>query len=246
MASVKLTDIISKYEGISSGDFTEWVEKLELVAALQNVSDLKSFMPLFLSGPAFAVYKQLTEEEKADYVKMKAALLSAFGVNCYVAYEQLQRRVLQENEPVDVYLADLRRLVSLMGQGAAEPLLKCAFMAGLPPDVSIQLKYVAAVEKLGLGDLIARARMILSTRSSDISCAVGYQKQRGTCFGCGSTSHMLRDCPKSAKRNAATRPKRCFVCNDVSHIARYCPNNDVKQGKGQGEASAPGVSPGQL
>ena len=68
MASVKLTDIISKYEGISSGDFTEWVEKLELVAALQNVSDLKSFMPLFLSGPAFAVYKQLTEEEKADYV----------------------------------------------------------------------------------------------------------------------------------------------------------------------------------
>ena len=160
MASVKLTDIISKYEGISSGDFTEWVEKLELVAALQNVSDLKSFMPLFLSGPAFAVYKQLTEEEKADYVKMKAALLSAFGVNCYVAYEQLQRRVLQENEPVDVYLADLRRLVSLMGQGAAEPLLKCAFMAGLPPDVSIQLKSVAAVEKLGLGDLIARARMM--------------------------------------------------------------------------------------
>ena len=33
-------------------------------------------------GPAFAVYKQFSNEEKEDYGKMKAALLSAFGMNC--------------------------------------------------------------------------------------------------------------------------------------------------------------------
>ena len=95
MASVKLTDILSKFEDNASGDFAQWLEKLELVAKLQNVSDLKSFLPLFLHEPAFAVYQQLSNEEKDDYGKMKAWLLSAFGMNCYAAYEQLQRRVLQ-------------------------------------------------------------------------------------------------------------------------------------------------------
>ena len=88
------------------------------------MSDLKSFLPLFLNGPAFAIYKQLSSEEKDDYEKMKAALLSAFGMNCYAAYDQLQRSVLQDGETVDVYLADLRRLVTLMRQSTPESLLK--------------------------------------------------------------------------------------------------------------------------
>ena len=33
---------------------------------------------------------------------------------------------------MDVYLADKRRLVTLIGQRNAEPVIKCAFMAGLP------------------------------------------------------------------------------------------------------------------
>ena len=245
MAQVKLSDVVTKYGDSASGDFAEWLEKLELVARLQKVDDLTSFLPLFLHGPAFAVYKQLKEEEKDDYTKLKAALLRAFGVDCYTAYEQLQRRVLQENETVDVYLADIQRLVTLMGQGSAEPLLKCAFMAGLPADVSIQLKAMAAVESLKLDELITRARMMLSTRNPELACAAGYNKPRGACFTCGSFSHMARECPKSTRRNtppAAKQVRRCFVCNDTAHIARICPN---RSGNGQGESSAPGVSPGQ-
>ena len=42
MASVKLSDIICRYEDQSiSGDFAEWIEKLELVAKLQKIEDLK-------------------------------------------------------------------------------------------------------------------------------------------------------------------------------------------------------------
>jgi hypothetical protein len=195
-----------------------------------------------LHGPAFAVYKQLSDEEKGDYDKMKAALLSAFGVNCYAAYEMLQRRVLQDGETVDVFLADLRRLVTLIGQGSAEPLLKCSFVAGRPSDVSVQLKSMAAVEKLGLDGLISRARVMLSTRNADLACAVGYPKQKYACFTCGSTAHMARECPQQSTRRAnQTRGvRRCFVCNETSHIARNCPS---KQGKEQGEASALGASP---
>ena len=90
MASVKVSDIITKYEGSASGDFAEWLEKLELVAKLQKVEDLHTFLPLFLNGPAFAVYQQLSEADKNDFGKLKSGLLSAFGVDCYAAYEQLQ------------------------------------------------------------------------------------------------------------------------------------------------------------
>ena len=244
MAAVKLSDIITRYEDNRSGDFAEWLEKLELVAKLQNMSDLKSFLPLFLNGPAFAIYKQLSSEEKDDYEKMKAALLSAFGMNCYAAYDQLQRRVLQDGETVDVYLADLRRLVTLMGQSSPEPLLKCSFMAGLPSDVSLQLKSMAAVEKLELEGLVTRARVMLSTRNADLSCAVGYTKQRFACYTCGSPAHLARDCPQSTRKTTPNRNlRRCYECNEMTtHIARTCPKKQVKE---QGEASAPVASPAQ-
>ena len=51
-----------------------------------------------------------------------------------------------------------------MGQESAEPLVKCAFMAGLPSDVSIQLKSMAAVEKLGLDGLVTRARVAVDKK----------------------------------------------------------------------------------
>lgn len=254
--SVKLTDIITKYvDSATSGDFADWIEKLELVAKLQGITDLKTFLPLFLNGAAFAVYKQLPEHETSDYARLKAALLQAFGVNCYAAYEMLQRRVLQEGETVDVYLAEIRKLVTLIGIGNVEPLLKCAFMAGLPSDIAVQLKSVAAVETLGLNELVNRARMILSTRSSDATCAVGYNsspKPRfGSCFACGNAGHFARDCPQQRGGERGSRPsfnrkRTCFICDEEGHLARFCPKkgDTQKVGNSQGGASAPDASPG--
>ena len=78
--AIKFSDIIKSYEDQNtSGEFFVWIEKLELVAQLQGLTDLPKFLPLFLSGPAFSVYQQLSDETKKDYDLLKAEfpLLSA-------------------------------------------------------------------------------------------------------------------------------------------------------------------------
>jgi hypothetical protein len=239
--SVKVSDLIKTYEDQSTGDITEWIEKLELVAKLQKIDDLNSFLPLFLGGSAFAVFNQLSEEVKGDYDKLKAELLRAFGANHFQAYELLVRRTYRSGETVDVYVSDLKRLVSLIGQKDSEPLLRCAFVAGLPTDIAMQLKSIVAVEKLGLADLVTRARMILSS-SDEASCAVGQVKPSGViCYNCSGIGHYAKQCTKPRKVDGATRrPVTCYKCKQPGHIARNC-----LQGNENGSALAPDVLPSQ-
>ena len=53
MAQVKLSDVITKYGDSASGDFAEWLEKLELVARLQKVDDLTSSFTFILAWTSF-------------------------------------------------------------------------------------------------------------------------------------------------------------------------------------------------
>ena len=92
--AVKLSDLIKCYENSKGEDFGVWIDKLELVAKLQKITDLTAFLPLFLAGDAFAVYKQLSDEVKTDFGQLKKALLTAFSVNNFNAYEQLRMRTL--------------------------------------------------------------------------------------------------------------------------------------------------------
>lgn len=224
--AVRLTDVVKNYENESSGDISEWLEKVELVASLQKIEKLENFVPLFLSGSAFAVYKQLPESDRTVYKKLKERLIQAFGSNKFEAYEFLQRRVLESGETVDVFVADLKRLVSLMGQSEPEPLLKCAFVSGLPNDVAVQLKSISAVENLSLTDLIDRARMILSARTAPAGpCAAGRpvpspRQAKLTCFSCGGQGHMVRQCPNN--KGGVQREITCFGCGEVGHIRRFC------------------------
>ena len=44
--------------------------------------------------------------------------------------------------------------------------VQCAFMSGLPADIATQLRSNAAVEKMELPEIVARARTILSSREN--------------------------------------------------------------------------------
>lgn len=244
-----MSEILKQYEDYNtSGEFTVWVEKLELVARLQRITDKLAFLPLFLSGPAFSVYQQLSEEVRADYDELKKELIKAFSTNPFTSYDQLRSRVLAEGESVDVYLADLRRLVSLMGQTHSDPLLRCVFVTGLPTEVSVQLRSLADVESLDMPSLVSKARAMLATTRACNSrpvCA-GTRKdgkgQRMQCLNCSGFGHLARNCPSDKKGTIRQfRVRKCFICESPGHLAMTCPQ---RAGNANGGACASDAHPG--
>ena len=124
--------LISLFDGTDAGQsVVEWVEKAELVCRLSGVKHIECVVPMRLSGGAYAVYQQLSEEKRADFACIKDVLYTAFALSPVTAYKQFAARRLRPGETVDVYLAELRKLATQFG-GMTERGLVCAFIAELP------------------------------------------------------------------------------------------------------------------
>ena len=85
--------------------------KVKLVARLQKIPDLASFIPRFLEGDALALYLQLSKEDQLEadkiVVKLKMALMEGAA---FSAYAKL-RRMRWAGEAVDVHASNIWRLV---------------------------------------------------------------------------------------------------------------------------------------
>ena len=141
--------LIPEFSGDATQNVVEWLEKAELVCNLRGITHLESFIPLRLTGGAFAVYQQLPDADKRDSGKITKALRTAFAVDSFTAYEQFVGRRLQPGETVDVSLAELRRLAVPFG-GLSDNMLSCAFVAGLPDTVKQLMRAGSRMDKLPL------------------------------------------------------------------------------------------------
>ena len=243
--AVRLSDLIDPYRGPAvSGDFPTWCERVELVAQLQKVDDLASFLPLFLRDEGFSVYQQLPAVVKANFDTMKSKLSAAFGVSKTAAYEMLRERNLKEGESVDAYAADLTRLIKLVGiDPPPAPFLRSAFLVGLPEKHREQLLMLPNIDGFAMDALLVKARALMGAAKGDAVGAAGVLRGQArpakggkgpstsqSCFKCGERDHVASKCPKN----------RCYSCGEHGHFARNCP----KQGNGGGEARlAPEASP---
>lgn len=227
VANVRLSNIISQFGG--EGDFSEWLKKFELVASLQGIKSLDAFLPLFLTGNAFAIYDSLGPEDKKDYEKIKASLIRAFSYDEFTAYEAFVNRRYSIGEPVDVFLSDLRRLGKLVDSSVPENWIKCAFIAGLPQGVRAQLKAASSLSTMSLAEVVERARIVLAlddSLSSASSVGAFSAKMKGPvetrCRVCDVRGHFARNCPEKAKRLT------CYLCGEKGHVVATCPQRPPK------------------
>ena len=138
----------------------ECVEKAELACQLSGVKNIECVVPMRLSGGAYAVYQQVSEEKRADFAYIKDVLYTAFALNPVMAYKQFAACHLHLGEMVDVFLVELRKLATQFGS-MTEWGLVCAFIAGLPEHVEKLLQATIRVDGLPISEILARARAIL-------------------------------------------------------------------------------------
>lgn len=251
MSNVKVKDVVKPYSG--DDDIEAWLIKVELVARLTKVKNQAEFIPLFLEGPALAVYLQMNEEDLKSPEKIKQRLKEAFGEDPFVAYQKLVN-ARWDGEPIDVYATELGRLARSAGI-EGETILKRAFVVGLPSEVGRDLRALKDIEAMSMPDLISRARAIsAAVRETDLVAIardtqgkrVGHERDRRgvnrdmrgvRCFECKRLGHMARNCYEKPEKhgkeldvNRDMRGIRCFECKKLGHVASDCHEKPEKQG----------------
>ena len=153
-----------RFEPINGdGDVSVWLKQAHLAKSLLKLKNLAVVIPLFLDGPAFAVYDQLKEEEKGDADKIKLALRTAFACDKFLTYDEFRNRQWKNGESVDVYLADLKRLAHLANiDGENKEVIKLPFVMGLPNKVSAQSRATSKIDTLYLSAILQISRALIT------------------------------------------------------------------------------------
>ena len=222
--------LIQEFSGDGSVNVIEWLEKAELVCALRGITRLEAVLPLRLTGGAFAVYQQLTAEDKADSGKIKFALKTAFAVDAFTAYELFVARRLQPGETVDVYLAELRRLAVPFG-GLPEKALVSAFVAGLPDGAKQLLRVGSRMDDLPLTHILARARAILKDESGVAAVATPAGAASGTVCGVAAVQ-PVQPVGQCARRGGRCQRRSSGVTRVTSRITSLETVCSAREGEG--------------
>ena len=250
---VKLSDVLDSFDG--SADIVEWLKKAKLACSLQGYGDPVTVLPLFLSGPAFTLYDQLTEDNKKSMDEVEKALINAFSLNKFAAYEQFRRRDWHRGETVDTFMAELRRLLSLSNIDCEELVIQ-AFIVGLPPDVSGRMRaYVETMERMGnkvsAQMILGQARVFMSQLIQDVGLVALENRSKPPparndgCFNCGKQGHFSRNCPmkNNSRWNSRGGNFRCYRCGKDGHTARFCQTELSAENKEGKSPLAPPISP---
>ena len=253
--SVKVTsDMIRPFSG--EGDVVAWLKKVRLVAKLQKITELESFLPLYLEGEALALYLEMDESDQLDVDEIEKRLKAAFSDDMFTAYAKLVK-YRWSGENVDVYANEIRRLAGLAGfeKDGLENIVRLTFINGFPDSISASMQQLPNIKFMPICELIERARVFTSKLSTAATAHVYRDSQqsknsnrsdirpnipmesndrrgyfRGQCYRCGGP-HMAKHC-KDVKGII------CYRCRQPGHISTQC-----QQGNDNRGSVAPAVTP---
>ena len=263
-------DFIKPYAGRSSGDISEWLEKVKLVAELQGVTDIAKFIPLYLEGGALSIFFQLSLADRKNLNKIEDKLLTSFADSPVVAFRKIMF-TKWAGEDVDVYAIELRRLATLAGckpATQADHIAKMAFINGMPGDVRLQLEQLEQAESPTFEAVVDRARILCAGTEKGVGISSvaaqlvprdqpsrpdrvaqgrarnrppGRQQPSGGMVGRGLRGGCFR-CggPHMVRFCTEVKGIMCFRCNGEGHMAAEC---NVDQGNGSRGTVASAATP---
>ena len=223
------------------GDVSEWLEKVESVCLLNDVtsdSDMLYVITLRLAGEAYRVIQQMDPVRRQRKNEVVAALCTAYEVNVHDAYDMLRARKWKEGESVDGYMSALRKLAKLSG-GTSDRMMMAAFVSGLPDGVKDVIRVGVGANQLQLADAVNQARQIISKKGIEnaekcLATTVARGQRmvkkdkkwidrprssygRVECYLCGGEGHIQRNCPNVV----------CYKCQKKGHVSPNCPENEA-------------------
>ncbi|XP_065650300.1 uncharacterized protein LOC136078457 [Hydra vulgaris] len=152
-------------------------------------------------------------------------------------------RKLKHGEAVNVYLAELQRLSTLI-RGLPDREIVCGYVCGLPEKVRRMLRSRSCLYDLTTIQILARARALMiekrnkgKNENSDAAAATKRcaepkpleDQMQPICYECKLPNHFARDCHlrRSSNRNKSSgrrepRNVLCYSCQEIGHISRMC------------------------
>ena len=159
--SLKLGGFLKPFKGVRGDDLASFWKKFEVLCVAEkwdSDDDKMARLPLLLDGAAFVVVDQMSDGDRKDPKKVKAALETAFAPSAAEAYHLFVGRHLPLDETVDIFVADLQRLLKLskhtLAADGKDPVLIEQFLSGLPAEFSrtLRLEHAAKSHSPGAGD----------------------------------------------------------------------------------------------
>ena len=211
-----------------------------------EVDDLAAALPMFLEGPVYDVYSQLSVEDKKSPTQLKKQLKAAFGVAPAQAFAMFKTRILVSDEAPDAFLAELCRLARTVcadgDEDTVNQFVVCQFVDGLPEPTRSQLRALKSGGRVGTDDSAKSMlqQQSLDTASNFLGQASGVgrgENSRNRPSGVGGPPanqtdrkvvHQAAE-PRCYGCNRAGHIRRdcqvrCFLCNELGHVRRNWPN----------------------
>ncbi|XP_040070861.1 uncharacterized protein LOC115320361 [Ixodes scapularis] len=227
----------------SSSDWASYDERLTSFLIVNGVPESdKVHAFLSIIGPkTYALLKSLTAPElpsTKSFEYLKKALGDHLSPKPSIIGERAKfhRRAQHEGESISEYVAELRKLSQTCDYGSVlDESLRDRFVCGLLRE-DIQRVLFTEYSKLTFQKAVERAQAMEAAKQSAAEARVGNssvtdvhkvqagnEKQRDSCYRCGSSRHRSQECPH--------RQSVCHKCDKKGHIQRVCRSGTDVGGK---------------